>query len=143
MLVALVHVAACGIGLPDLDELAADRPAVTVPDTTGHHHPLPDRIATHLDGEIRLQGVDIGVTEDRRDELNVFWVDSSDLLDRVPEPGAAIRREVEPGLRPAGASLRVRSISSESSSWLSSGGCVVGTDSSSAPAMSAATLGFR
>ena len=55
MLVALVDVAPGGVGLPDLDELAAHRPAVAVDDPAGDHHPLADRLAGVLDGQVGLE----------------------------------------------------------------------------------------
>ena len=57
MLVALVRVPAGGVGLPDLDELAAHRAPVTVEHAPGHPDPLAQRLAGVLPGEV---GVDLG-----------------------------------------------------------------------------------
>ena len=67
VLVALVDVATAGVGLPDLDQLAPHRPAVAVQHPAGDHHPLADRLAAVLDGQVGLQRVDVAVAEDRRD----------------------------------------------------------------------------
>ena len=66
VLVALVDVAPGRVGLPDLDELVAYRPAVAVEDAPGHLHPLADRLAAVLDGQVGLERPDVALAEDRR-----------------------------------------------------------------------------
>ena len=103
VLVALVDVAAGGVGLPDLDQLADDRPAVAVEHPAGDDHPLAHRLAAVLDGQVGLERVDVlrarstGATQLDRLRVGVVQV-----LGRVPQHAAAVRRVVEPrlGLRP-------------------------------------------
>ena len=52
MLVALVHVPAGRVGLPDLHQLAPHRPAVAVQHAAAHHDALADRLAGAPDGQV-------------------------------------------------------------------------------------------
>jgi hypothetical protein len=52
MPVAVVAVAAAGIGLPDLDQGAGDRAASAVQDPPLDDDPLPQRLAGVLDGQV-------------------------------------------------------------------------------------------
>jgi hypothetical protein len=65
VLVALVHVAARRVRLPDLDELAAHGAAVAVEHPARHDDALAERIARVLDRQVGLLGRDIRVTECR------------------------------------------------------------------------------
>ena len=99
VLVALVDVAAAGVGLPDLDELVPHRPAVAVEDPAGDDHPLADRLAAVLDGQVGLERVDVAVPEHRRPQLDPLGVGVVQVLGRVPQHAAAVRRVVQPRLR--------------------------------------------
>ena len=99
VLVALVDVAPARVGLPDLDELVPHRTAVAVEDPAGDHHPLADRLAAVLDGQVGLERVDVVLAEDRRPQLDPLGVG----VVRGPWWGAAgrwtaVRRVVQPGL---------------------------------------------
>ena len=102
VLVALVDVAAAGVGLPDLHELVAHRAPVAVDDPAGHHHPLADRLAAVLDGEVGLERVEVPVPEDRRPQLDALRVGLLQRLGRVPQQAGAVGRVVQPRLRLAG-----------------------------------------
>ena len=65
MLVALVQVPAAGVGLPDLHQLAADRPTIAVQHPAGDDDPLPNRLAAVLDRQVGLDGVHIPMAEAR------------------------------------------------------------------------------
>ena len=99
VLVALVDVAPGGVGLPDLDQLAAHGAAVAVDDPTGHHDPLADRLTAVLDGQVGLGGADVAVPEDRREQLDLLGVGVVQVLGRVAQEAAAVRRVVQPRLR--------------------------------------------
>ena len=99
VLVALVDVAAGGVGLPDLDELVAHRPAVAVEHATGHDHPLAHRLAGVLDGQVGLERVEVPLTEHRRPQLDPLRVGLLRRLGRVAQQAGAVRRVVQPRLR--------------------------------------------
>ena len=103
MLVALVDVAAAGVGLPDLDELVADRSAVAV-ERRGRCTTIRSPIGSppRLDGQVGLERVDVGVAEDRRDQLDALGVGVAQVLGGVAQQRAAVRREVQPRLGLAG-----------------------------------------
>ena len=85
MLVALVDVATGRVGLPDLDQLAAYRPTVAVEHPAGDDHPLADRLAAVLDGQVGLERADVPVAEDRRPQLDALGVGVPQVLGRVPQ----------------------------------------------------------
>ena len=90
MLVALVDVAAAGVGLPDLDQLAGDRPAVAVEHPAGHDDALADRLAAVLDGQVGLERADVALPEARRPELDGLRVGVVQVLGRVPQQAAPV-----------------------------------------------------
>jgi hypothetical protein len=102
VLVTLVHVPAGRVGLPDLHQLAPDRPAVTVQHAAAYHDARPDRLTGAADRQIRLQRIDIGPPEDRRDQLGPLRVRRPQVPGRMAQDRAAVRREVQPRLRLAG-----------------------------------------
>ena len=103
VLVALVDVAAGGVGLPDLHELAAHRAAVAVEHPPGDDDALAERLAVVLDGEVRFQRVDVQVPEGRREQLDGLRVRVVQVLGRVAQDAAAVRREVRLWLQLGGA----------------------------------------
>src|SRR4030095_8595037 len=54
MLVALVQVPAAGVGLPDLYQLTADRPTISVQHPAGDDDPLSNRLTAVLDRQVGL-----------------------------------------------------------------------------------------
>ena len=122
VLVALVDVATTGVGLPDLDELVPDRAAVAVDHPPGHLHPLADRLAVVLHGQVGLAGADVALAEDGRPELHALGIGLVRALGGVPQQARAVRRVVEagPGLL-AGRTRRrpasIAAISSLTSRW--------------------------
>ena len=64
--------------------------------------PLTDRLAAALDGQVRLERVDVGVPEHRGEQLDALGVGVPEVLGRVAQQRAAVRREVQPRLRLAG-----------------------------------------
>ena len=121
MLVALVDVAAAGVGLPDLHELMTDRVAVAVHDPPGDLHPLADRLTAVLQGEVGLAGLDLVLPEHRRPELDPLGIGLVRALGGVSQQAGPIRRVVEPRLassRPDAAYSRViAAISSLTARW--------------------------
>lgn len=63
VLLALVGVAARRVGLPDLDQLAADRAPVAVEQPAGDRDPLTDRFALVLPGEVVVDLGDVPFAE--------------------------------------------------------------------------------
>ena len=98
VLVALVDVAARGVGLPDLDELAAHRPAVAVEDPAGDDDPLADRLTVVLDRQVGLERVHVAVPEARRPQLDRLRVGVVQVLGGVAQQPAAVGRVVQPRL---------------------------------------------
>ncbi len=98
VLVALVDVAPGGVGLPDLHQLVGHRPPVAVEHPPGDDHPLADRVAAVGDGEVGLERVDVAVAEDRREPLDGLRVGVVQVLGRVTQQAAAVRRVVQPRL---------------------------------------------
>lgn len=64
-----MDVAPAGVGLPDLDELAAHRLAVAVDDPPGHHGALTDRCTRVLDRQIGVERGDVVLPETGRLQL--------------------------------------------------------------------------
>ena len=124
MLVALVDVATAGVGLPDLDELVAHRPAVAVEHPAGDDHPLADRLAAVLDGQVGLERVDVAVRRSTGAHSSIaLGVGVVQVLGRVPQHAAAVRRVVEPrlGLAATGRAreaLAIAAISALTSAWV-------------------------
>src|SRR5699024_6160328 len=85
VLVALVDVATGGVRLPDLDELIADRPTLTVEDPPGDADALADGFAVGLDGQVRFEGADVTVPEGRGEELDGLGIGVARVLRRVPQ----------------------------------------------------------
>jgi DNA-binding IclR family transcriptional regulator len=112
VLIALVDVAAAGIGLPDLDELATHRPAFSVDDATRHHDTFADGLADMLDRQIRIERRNVVRPETRRPQLDGFWVGVVQFVGGMAKQAAAVRRIVQPGL-----------------AFLHTGAVVVGVDS--------------
>ncbi len=98
MLVTLMQVPAAGVGLPDLHQLAPDRPAVAVQHPAGDDHPLPDRLTTVLDRQVGLDGVHIPMAEAWCPQLDCLRIGVPQVLGRVPQDSAPVRRVVQPGL---------------------------------------------
>src|SRR4029453_11670413 len=63
MLVTFVQVSAAGVGLPDLYQLTADRPTISVQPPAGDDDPLSNRLTAVLDRQIGLNGVHIAMAE--------------------------------------------------------------------------------
>ena len=105
VLVALVAVAAGGVGLPDLDQLARHRPARLVEQPSGHDDPLPDRLTGVAGGEVGVERVDVLAAEAGRPAFDLLGVDDQRRMLRVTQGAAAVRRVVEPrlGFFPTGA----------------------------------------
>jgi hypothetical protein len=98
VLIALVDVAARGIGLPDLDELVADRSAIAVDDPSGHHHPFTDRLAAVLNGQVGLQRMHVAAAKTRRPQLDRLGIGVVQDVGWMAQQAAAIGRIVQPRL---------------------------------------------
>ena len=98
VLVPLVDVAAGGVRLPDLHQLAGDGTAVAVEHPAGDDDAFAQRLAVVLDGQVRFQRVDVHVPERRRVELDGFRVRVVQVLGGVAQDAAAVRRVVQPRL---------------------------------------------
>jgi hypothetical protein len=102
MLVALVHVPAGRVGLPDLHQLPPYRSAVAVQHAPAHHDARPDRLAGALNRQVRFQRIDVGPVEDRRDQLGTLRIGVPQVPSRVTHDCAAVWRKVQLRLRLAG-----------------------------------------
>ena len=98
VLVALVDVAAGGVGLPDFHELAGHGAAVAVEHAAGDDDAFALRLAVVLDGQVRLQGVHVLVAERRGMQLDGLRVRVVQALGGVAQDAAAVRGEVQPWL---------------------------------------------
>ncbi len=76
MLVELVAVAAAGVGLPDLDQLARHRPAEFIGDPPGHDDALPDRLARVPGRQVSVEAVDVLVAEARCPAFDLLGVNA-------------------------------------------------------------------
>ena len=91
VLVALVDVAAGGVGLPDLHELAGHGAAVAVEHAAGDDDAFAQRFAVVLDGQVRFQGVHVHVPERRGVQLDGLRVRVVQVLGGVAQDAAAVR----------------------------------------------------
>jgi hypothetical protein len=68
MLIHNMNVAACGVGLPHLDQRIRDRLTPIIQNPTGHDEALPQRfaVAPPIAGQIVIERTDILMTVDRR-----------------------------------------------------------------------------
>ena len=99
MLVELVAVAAAGVGLPDLDQLARHRPAEFVEHPPGHDDALPDRLARVPGRQVGIERVDVLVAEARRPAFeSPRDRRSSAAVFRMAQGAAAVRRVIQPRL---------------------------------------------
>ena len=112
VLVALVHVAAGRVGLPDLDQLVPHRPSVAVRDPAGDLQPLADGFARVLDGEVGLQGRPRRARRRPGPALDALGVGLHRALGGVPQDAGAVRRVVQPraGLDGARRVVRLRDL---------------------------------
>lgn len=103
VVVALVGVAARGVGLPDLDQLATHRAAVAVQHPAGDPDPLAERLAPVPAGQVVVEGGDIGDAEDRAGEFHGLGVVQGDQrLAGVAQDAAAVRGVAAVGMAPPG-----------------------------------------
>jgi hypothetical protein len=88
--------------LPDLHQLTGHRPAVAVQDPPGDHDPFPDRLPVVLDRQVRLERIDVLVSEHRREQFDGLGVRVLQVLGGVTQDAAAVGRVVQPrlGLEP-------------------------------------------
>lgn len=100
MLVALVDVAAAGVGLPDLDELVGHWAPIAVDNPAGDDNAFADRLPGVLDGEVSLERFDVLVPEARRPALDGLRVGMVQVLRGVAQDAASVRRVVESWLGP-------------------------------------------
>ncbi|BCI89333.1 hypothetical protein NIIDMKKI_45390 [Mycobacterium kansasii] len=105
MPVGVVAIAAAGVGLPDLYQLARHRSAASVEDPAGHDAALPDRFAGMTCRQVGIERPDIPLAEARGPALDLLGVDGQQGAFGMAQHTAAIRRIVEAGLGlcPAGA----------------------------------------
>ncbi len=95
MLVALVHVPAGGVGLPDLHELAPHGAALAVEHAAAHLDALADGLAVLAHREVGLELMHVPVAEGRGPQLDALRVRVRHRLGGVAEHGGAVRREVQ------------------------------------------------
>src|SRR5262249_24553789 len=98
--VDLVVVAAGCIRLPDLDQRAADRPALVVEHAAGDNDPLAERVTFVLACQVVVAGPDVVLTEDRTFESVQLLGQRYERAIGCAPAGRAIAGIVELDLRP-------------------------------------------
>ena len=96
MIVDRVDVTPSRVGLPDLDQRVADRPAVGIQHPPVDHDPLAQRLAPMLPGQIGVSGSDWNAPEDRarRTMKPLVGQPHRTVAGRTQLRGAVVRIEV-------------------------------------------------